>query len=230
VAPKVPANTGRSFLVRADRADNFDGPIRVDVAGVPEGFVVSTPLVIEAGQVEAFGTWFAAPGAPKPADDAWAKLKVTATAEVGGKQVAKPVNGPPKVEAEAAESPLYVEFHPTGPDGKASAVTASPGAPAEITVVPGQTTTGWLKADRNKHDGSISFDVQNLPHGVIVMDIGLNGVLIPEGQGERQIFIQCAPWVAEQDRLCYARAREAGTPTSKPVMLHVRKAQQQAKR
>jgi len=72
--------------------------------------------------------------------------------------------------------------------------------------------------------------VQNLPHGVIVMDIGLNGVLIPEGQTERQVFLQCAPWVAEQDRLCYARAREAGNPTSKPVMLHVRKAQQQAAR
>ena len=31
--------------------------------------------------------------------------------------------------------------------------------------------------------------------------------------GERQVFLQCAPWVGEQDRLCYARAREAGTPT-----------------
>jgi len=107
---------------------------------------------------------------------------------------------------------------------------AASSAPAEITVVPGQTTTAWLKAIRRKHDGSISFDVQNLPHGVIVMDIGLNGVLIPEGQSERQVFIQCAPWVQEQDRVCYARAREAGTPTSKPVMLHVRKAEQQAQR
>jgi hypothetical protein len=62
------------------------------------------------------------------------------------------------------------------------------------------------------------------------MDIGLNGVLNPEGQSERQVFLQCAPWVTEQDRLCYARAREAGTPTGKPVMLHVRKAQQQAQR
>ena len=74
------------------------------------------------------------------------------------------------------------------------------------------------------------FRSQNLPHGVIVMDIGLNGVLIPEGQSERQVFIQCAPWVAGQDRLCYARAREAGNPTSRPVMLHVRKAEQQAQR
>jgi len=173
---------------------------------------------------------FALPGAPKPADDAWSKVRVTATATVAGKEVVKPVNAPPKVEAEAADSPLYVEFYPTGPDGKPAPPPSSSNAPAEITVVPGQTTTAWIKADRKKHDGSISFDVQNLPHGVIVMDIGLNGVLIPEGQSERQVFIQCAPWVQEQDRVCYARAREAGTPTSKPVMLHVRKAEQQAQR
>ena len=140
------------------------------------------------------------------------------------------MNGPPKVESEAAESPLYVAFHPTGADGKPDAAASASNAPAEITVVPGQTTTAWLRCDRKKHDGSVSFDVQNLPHGVIVMDIGLNGVLIPEGQGERQIFLQCAAWVADQDRLCYARAREAGNPTSKPVMLHVRKPQQQAQR
>jgi hypothetical protein len=204
--------------------------VRVDFADVPAGFAVSTPLVIETGQVEAFGTVFAEPGAAKPADDAWAKVKVKATATVAGKEVVKPENAPPKVERVSAESPLYVEFHPTGADGKPAPAAPASNAPAEVTVVPGQTTTAWLKAVRKKHDGSISFDVQNLPHGVIVMDIGLNGVLIPEGQSERQVFIQCAPWVQEQDRLCYARAREAGTPTSKPVMLHVRKAEQQAKR
>ena len=72
--------------------------------------------------------------------------------------------------------------------------------------------------------GPVSFDVENLPHGVIVADIGLNGVLIPEGQTERQIFLQCDAWVPETDRLCHAKAREAGNPTSLPVLVHVRKA------
>jgi hypothetical protein len=65
--------------------------------------------------------------------------------------------------------------------------------------------------------------VENLPFGAIVADIGLNGVLIPDGQSERQIFLHCAPWVLEMDRLCYARAREAGNPTSVPVLVHVRR-------
>ena len=229
VATKINAGTGRSFLVRADRVDGFDGPIAVDISGFPAGFKVASPLVIEAGHHEAFGTVWPVPGAAKPDDLAWKNVKVTATAVVGGMPVTKPVNSPPKVEPDAGEAALYIDFFPTAADGKPNEAAASE-APAEITIVPGQTTTAWLRALRKKHDGSISFDVQNLPHGVIVMDIGLNGVLIPEGQSQRQVFLQCAPWVMEQDRLCYARAREAGNPTSKPVMLRVRKAQLQAQR
>jgi hypothetical protein len=227
VAANIPAGTGRSFVVRADRLDGFDGAVEVKVAGMPPGFLVSSPIVVEAGHLEALGTVWAVPGAAAPDDAAWANVKVTATATLDGKPVNKPVNAPPKLKAEAAESPLYVHFDPTAPDGKPAPASA---APAEVTIAPGGTTTAWLRIDRKKFDGSVSFDVQNLPHGVIVMDIGLNGVLIPEGQSERQIFLQCAPWVAEQDRLCYARAREAGNPTSKPVMLKVRKPQEQAQR
>jgi hypothetical protein len=229
VAAKVPAGTGRSFLVRADRADGFDGPISVELWGFPAGFKVSTPLVIEAEQLEALGTVWAAPGAAKADDAAWKSVRVTATAVVNGNPVMKRVNGPPRVDAEG-DAPLVVHLDRTAADGKADVAASQSEAPVGITIAPGQTTTAWLRAERKNFGGSISFDVQNLPHGVIVMDIGLNGVLIPEGQSERQVFLQCAPWVAEQDRLCYARAREAGNPTSKPVMLHVRKAQQQAQR
>jgi mono/diheme cytochrome c family protein len=229
VATRINAGTGRSFLVRADRVDGFDGPVAVQIDGTPAGFRVASPLVIEGGQLEAFGTVWAAPGA-KADDAAWKNVKVTATAVVDAKVITKPVNAFPKVEADPAEAPLYVDLLPTAPDGKADAAGSQSEAPAEVTIVPGHTTTAWIRTARKKQDGPISFDVQNLPHGVIVMDIGLNGVLIPEGQAERQIFLQCAPWVAEQDRLCYARAREAGNPTSRPVMLHVRKAEQQAAR
>ena len=230
VAQNIPAGTGRSFLVRADRVDGFEGPVEVKFEGVPGGFLVSSPVVIEAGHLEALGNVWAVPGSAAPDDAAWAKVKVTATATVDGKPVTKPVNTPVKIKPEANESPLYVHFDPTGADGKANPAASASASPAEVTIAPGATTTAWLRVDRKKFDGSVSFDVQNLPHGVIVMDIGLNGVLIPEGQAERQIFLQCAPWVADQDRLCYARAREAGNPTSKPVMLKVRKAQQQAQR
>lgn len=230
VATKINAGTGRSFLARVDRVDGFDGPVAVTMSGLPAGYQISTPLVIEAGHLEAFGTVWIAPGAS--ADDAgWQNVKASAAAVVDARPVVKSINPPANVDIDPAEAPLSIDLFPTGADGQpATALSPHSPAPAEITLVPGQTTTAWIRAGRKKHDGSISFDVQNLPHGVIVMDIGLNGVLIPEGQSERQIFLQCAPWVGEQDRLCYARAREAGNPTSKPVMLQVRKAVQQAGR
>jgi hypothetical protein len=94
--------------------------------------------------------------------------------------------------------------------------------PPEITVIPGQMTTAWLRIERNGFNDRVTFDVENLPHGVIVADIGLSGVLIAEGQTERQIFIHCPPWVSEQVRPCHARAREAGNPTSAPLLLRVK--------
>jgi hypothetical protein len=218
----VPAGAGRSFVVRADRVDGFDGPIRVDVTNVPPGFTVSSPVVIEAGHVEAFGTLYAAADAPAPTPENESAAKVTATAAVNGAEVTKPVNGFGKI-ARADKPPLTVTLTLNKP-GEPAAASADPNAPAEVMIAPGQMVSAWLKIERNGHKDRVSFDVENLPHGVIVADIGLNGVLIPEGQDERQVFIRCAPWVQETDRLCYAKAREAGSPTGKPVVLKVRKA------
>ena len=70
--------------------------------------------------------------------------------------------------------------------------------------------------------------MENLPHGVIVDNIGLNGVLIPKDKNERQIFLTAAKWVPEVDRLCFAQAKQAGDQTSLPVLIHVRRTAVQA--
>lgn len=51
--PTVGAGSGKAILVKAERSDNFWGPIRVDIEGLPPGYHVSTPLVIPAGLHEA---------------------------------------------------------------------------------------------------------------------------------------------------------------------------------
>jgi hypothetical protein len=76
-----------------------------------------------------------------------------------------------------------------------------------------------LRIKRNGHDDLVTFTVENLPHGVIVDNIGLNGVLIPKGENERDIFLSSQRWVPETDRWCYAIAGQAGKQTSVPVML-----------
>ena len=66
-----------------------------------------------------------------------------------------------------------------------------------------------MRVERNGFKDRVQFDVDNLPHGVIVDNIGLNGVLIPEGQTERQIFLKAAPWVPETSRPFHAVASNA---------------------
>lgn len=108
------------------------------------------------------------------------------------------------------------------PSDSKPAGTGAP-VPLELTIAPGQTIPAWLRVQRNGHDDLITFTVENLPHGIIVDNIGLNGVLIPKGQNEREIFLTAAKWVPETDRLCYAVEGQAGRQTSRPVLLHVRK-------
>ena len=66
VNPTIAPGSGRNFIVRVNRIDEFDGPVRVDFSDVPAGFVVSSPIVVEAGHTEAKGTIYAAADAKSP--------------------------------------------------------------------------------------------------------------------------------------------------------------------
>jgi hypothetical protein len=99
--------------------------------------------------------------------------------------------------------------------------------PAELTIAPGQTIAAMLKVERNGFKDRVPFNVLNLPHGVIVDNIGLNGILIRENETERQIFLTAANWVPDTDRYVYAensnaRGAKAGSQASRPLLLHVR--------
>jgi hypothetical protein len=422
--PTVGAGSGKIFVAKAERLDNFNGPITVDVTGAPAGFTIMSPLVIEEGHFEAKGVVAAHASAPMTTDDDWARLKVAASAEVAGKTVTQDVNNlgmikladKPKVvvhvlpvEKTPAElaPPLAApqrtfktltpaEFKSAGgaklnkldddsllaseanPDTDTYTVTATtnargirairldvlgddslpgkapgranpngnfvlsefsvtaaaksdpaktapvklksvaadyvqPGwsaagmldgnpktgwaiaesgpnntfpvkktgdnpshhaifelaepltiegetiltftlaqtsdvkqhnvgrfkfsittdetvAPAldfpplpEVSIVPGRETQVRLKVERNGFNDRIPIEVENLPHGVIVNDIGLSGVLINPGETERVIFLYCEPWVAAQSRTFVAVAKVEGDQVSLPMTLHVKR-------
>ncbi len=174
VNPTVNVASGRRLTFRAERSDGFEGDIMVEIAGLPQGFHVSSPIVLQAGHVEARAVLYAAEDATAPSPDAWKGVKLTARGEIAGQDVTKEVNSLGQVKL--------------GP--KPNVVVRL--EPAELTIAPGTTVTATLKVERNGFKDRISFDADNLPHGVIVDNIGLNGVLIPEGQTERQIFLTCA--------------------------------------
>ena len=218
--PTIAAGSGQSFSVVADRIDGFEGEIAVDIAGLPAGFSVSTPLMIQAGHSEAKGTLSAAVDAHDPATNS-TSVKITATATVNGKSITREVNNFGTIKL-GAKPKLFVSLEPP-PNQSALSNSVSATAPLELTIAPGQTIPAWLKVKRNGHEDLVTFTVENLPHGVIVDNIGLNGVLIPKGQNEREIFLTAAKWVPETDRFCFAIENQAGKQTSLPVLLHVRK-------
>ncbi|MHC4877890.1 MAG: c-type cytochrome domain-containing protein [Planctomycetota bacterium] len=226
--PSVNAGSGKEFRVIANRKDGFDGEIRVDIDGLPPGFIASTPLLIEAGQDVAYGTLNAAPDAVAPTEENAKTSKLTATATINGEPVTHEAGS--LGEIKLADTPkVLVSIGPdtlNGPESDAPPFSAD--NPLELTIVPGETITARVHIQRNgDFKGRIGFEAisHNLPHGVIVDNIGLNGLLIVEGTTQRQFFLTAAPWVPEQTRLFFLRSKEEGGQTTWPILLHVKKPQ-----
>jgi WD40 repeat protein len=211
--PTVAAGSGQELVLNAERFDGFDGPITVEIAGLPPGFSVSSPVVIEAGHIQAKAVLSVAADAPAPTDENATASTIKATAEIAGAAVSKDVNNLGRI-ALGAKPTLLVRLEPDP-----SAVNSA----GEIVMAPGTTVPAWLRVERNGFADRISFDVGNLPHGVIVDDIGLNGVLIPENQTERRIFLSAAPWVSDTSRQIHAVARAGGNQASAPVIFRVQR-------
>ena len=213
--------SGKSFTIKASRLDNFNAPIRVDISGAPSGFQITSPITIEQGQLHAEGVVNVLASTPKGEAD-WSQLKVTASASIGGQEVTKQIKGnlgalkvidPPK---------LLVHLLPVDAELPSTAERAEfPSAPPAIVLKPGARTPCQLIVERSDFAERIQFEIKNLPHGVIVDDIGLNGVLIPEGQSQRTIFLAAEPWVEETQRSFHAVATVDGNQASLPMILHV---------
>jgi hypothetical protein len=231
--------SGQEFRVTADRRDGFEGAIRIEIDGLPDGVTATSPIVIEPGQIAAFGTISAASDAPSPSAEQWQRLRIRAVAEIQNTVVQKQVDGFTRIEL--AESPqVLVQILPATAEQTASgevpasAAEGPPPAPPEeladagsleLTIRPGETIAARVRLIRRGFDGEVSlggFDAgRNLPHGVYVDNIGLNGLTILAGQSERVFFITADDWVGPQRRTFHLKANAAGNPTSLPVVLRV---------
>ncbi len=223
--PSVQAGSGKEFKLMANRLDGFGGEIQIAVENVPVGFEISQPLAIEAGQFFAYATINAAPDAEEPTPEDVKKIRFSASATVNGQEVTKDVGGFAELKLAAAPKILVA----IGPDkldaGDAEVPAFGKPNPLELTIAPGETITARVHIERNKYDGRVGFEAieQNLPHGIIVDNVGLSGLLIVEGKTQRQFFLTAADWVPEQTRVFHLRSKEEGGQTSWPIILHVRR-------
>jgi hypothetical protein len=227
----VNAGSGTSFSLVADRVDGFDGDIRCDIRGVPAGWHVTTPLVIQAGHLRAKGSLNALPGAKQPTADEWKAVTITARAKVAGADVEYPVSAPGLPKLGPAPQ-LYVGLVPpaAGSHEPASGWAAfDPEKPFEFAIAPGEIIPAWLVVKRAGAKGALRFEVENLPHGVIVDNLGLNGITLLEDQEQGEIFLKAAPWVKEQECLAHAVCRDAGKQASLPFILRVKQKAEKSK-
>lgn len=221
----VPAGSGQEVKFIANRIDGYAGEIAITVDDLPPGFQISQPIAIEPGQYIAYATVNAASDAEQPSPEDVAKIRISATAVVNGEQRSKDVSGFKELKVAAAPKILVA----IGPDRVDAAEITVPKFgqpnPLELTIAPGETITARVHVERNGYDGRVGFEAiaHNLPHGIIVDNIGLSGLLIVEGKTQRQFFLTAADWVPEQTRVFHLRSREEGGQTSWPILLHVRR-------
>jgi hypothetical protein len=210
---KLPAGSGQRLKFSVDRVDNFHDAIRIDIANLPPGYHAASPTVIEPGHLSATSVLTAAADAEPASKEAWDAVTVAATAVVNGDSVTKAVGslGEVKLEKPAAIRVVLV------PDDLN--VVAEDGG---LVIAPGTTITAMIRVERNGFDGDVKFDVDNLPHGVIVDNIGLSGVLVRANENERQIFLTARPWVQDTTRWINAVAQGQGNQATGAIPLHVR--------
>ena len=190
--------------VNAMRLDGYDGPIRVKLEGLPPGF--SAPATaIEANQLSASMGLFAEATATVPAN---ASFKLTATATINGKDVIHEVAGGVLKVADPGD-----------------VVTTT--RQDSVNIKPGQETKLIVDIERRgDFKGRVPVEVRGLPHGVRVMNIGLNGILITERDASREIVIYAEPWVQPMAApiVVLAKSERKGTEhAAKAVTLKVEK-------
>lgn len=221
--PVVGAGSATEFTVKAERIDGFEGPIRVDVTGLPPGFSATSPLIIEAGQIEARGLILAAADAPPPSQENAKTSKVSATALIDGRKVTHPVNNLGLIKLERA--PKYLARIVAANKGVQPTTSAS--GMLEFVIEPGESIMLKVKIDRKGYKGPVSFggddSGRNLPFGAYVDNIGLNGLLILGGATEREFFISADPLVTEQTRLFHLTSKSGDGQSTLPVLLRVRR-------
>jgi hypothetical protein len=195
---------GAPLNISVDRFDGHDGPIDIRYDNLPPGFS-APPTRIEAGMFSTTVTLYAqvnAPSAPPKMP-----MKVIGEAMIDGKKVVKESAG------------LNPQAIPEGDLRTWTDVDA-------IAIKPGGQAKMLVHIERTKgFKGRVPIEVRGLPHGVKVLDIGLNGILVNENETSRQVVIYAEPWVQAQDHPIVVLSKREGKNTehaAKAVMLKVK--------
>jgi len=208
--PNIPqgGSTVVTVSVAARRGD--DGPIDIDVKGLPRGVTASRATIMPE-QDSTVVVLSAA--ADAPLDEHPAPIEIIGRAKVNGREIIRRAN-------EDEDKALQLASITPPPD-----VVVTTEAD-QVALEPGKEVTVTLHIDRhNGFKGRVPCFIQNLPPGVRVVNVGLNGVLVTEAQSSRTFTLRAEEWAKPISQPIYVvGVVESNSPTmhpSAPVLLKV---------
>ena len=207
--PNIPRGGAMTLMANLERLDDFEGAVEVEAIGLPPG-VSASRTTIEPGAFTADLLLSADESAPAFSPPTWSV--VARSADLSLSSLARGVD-------------------PGGVTGGWITVTpradlAISAQPSPIEIQPGQRVELTFHVKRGPaFAGRVPIDVRNLPLGVRVLHIGLNGVLVTEAESARSIFLYAEPWATPGERPFYAVGKVEATnaqPSSPAIRLIVR--------
>jgi len=210
--PNIPRGGTTAVTVSLDSIRDFDGPIRIEVKGLPRGVSASEATILP-GQTSA--TVVLTASADVDSDAHPAPILFVGHAKVDGRDLSRIAN-----REEDKDQPLQLASITPAPD-----VTVTTPV-REVALEPGKEVTVTLNISRqNGFSGRVPCLVENLPPGVRVVNVGLNGVLVTEAQTSRTFTLRAEDWAKPIVRPIYVVAVvESNSSTrhpSAPILLKV---------
>lgn len=206
--PNIPKGGFAFITVTANRVAGYTGPIDITLNGLPAG-VKASLATIPAGQDS---TVVLLSADAKDSDVAPpAEFKIVGHAKINGQERDRVAN---------EDAPLQVAAVVPPPD---VVVTTTP---EMVNLQPGQEMKVTLHVERmNGFVGRVPCTVRNLPPGVKVVNVGLNGVLVTETQTSRTFTLHAEDWAKPITQPIYVvAAAESNSTTmhpSAPLMVEV---------
>jgi hypothetical protein len=210
--PNIPRGGSIPVTVSLAQVRDVEAPIEVEVKGLPQG-VTANPAIIPRGQNSTMVVLSAASDAPLDVHPA--PIEFVGHANVEGHDLVRTAN-----RDSDADPPLQLVSVIPPPDVVVTTESR------EVAIEPGKEVTVTLHIERqNGFKGRVPCSVQNLPPGVEVVNVGLNGVLVTEAQTSRTFTLRAENWAKPIEQQIYVVGQvESNSPTmhpSAPLLLKV---------
>lgn len=210
--PNIPRGGTTPVIVSVETIRGFDGPIEIVVKGLPKG-VSAGPATILPGQISTLLVLSAV--ADAQLDTSPAQIEVIGRATVDGHDLIRVAN------TDATED-RTLQLASITPYPDVVVTTES----NKVSLEPGKEFTVTLHVERhNGFKGRVPCSIENLPPGVRVVNVGLNGVLVTETQSSRTFTLHAEDWAQPSKQPIYVVGMvESNSPTlhtSPPLLLEV---------